>query len=40
MVEQNGFHGMIEVEVFSNRWWNKPTAEFLQAIQHAYLHHT
>jgi len=31
---------MIEVEVFSNRWWKKPPAEFLQAIQHAYLHHT
>ena len=40
MVEKNGFNGMIEVEVFSNRWWGKPTAEFLQAIQHAYLHHT
>lgn len=40
MVEKKGFNGMIEVEVFSNRWWEKPTAEFLQAIQHAYLHHT
>ena len=40
MVEQNGFHGMIEVEIFSNRWWKKPTDEFLQSIQHAYLHHT
>ena len=40
MVEKNGFNGMIEVEVFSNRWWEKPTDEFLQAIQHAYLHHT
>ena len=40
MVEQNGFHGLIEVEIFSNRWWKKPTDEFLQSIQHAYLHHT
>ncbi|MDG1325380.1 MAG: sugar phosphate isomerase/epimerase [Opitutales bacterium] len=40
MVEKNGFNGMIEVEVFSNRWWEKPTDEFLQAILHAYLQHT
>lgn len=40
MVEKNGFNGMIEVEVFSNRWWEKPAEEFLQAIQHAYLQHT
>jgi sugar phosphate isomerase/epimerase len=40
MVEKNGFNGMIEVEVFSNRWWEKPADEFLQAIQHAYLQHT
>ena len=40
MVEGAGFDGMIEVEVFSNRWWEKPTAEFLEAIKHAYLNHT
>jgi len=40
MVEGAGFDGMIEVEVFSNRWWEKPTAEFLEAIQQAYLQHT
>ena len=40
MVEKNGFDGMIEVEVFSNRWWEKPAEEFLLAIQHAYLQHT
>jgi sugar phosphate isomerase/epimerase len=40
MVEGVGFDGMIEVEVFSNRWWEKPTQEFLQAITQAYLNHT
>ena len=40
MVEQAGFDGMIEVEVFSNRWWEKPTDEFLQAIKQSYLNHT
>ena len=40
LVEKNGFGGMIEVEVFSNRWWDKPTAEFLEAIQESYLNHT
>jgi sugar phosphate isomerase/epimerase len=40
MVEGAGFDGMIEVEVFSNRWWEKPTVEFLEAIKHAYLNHT
>ena len=40
MVEGAGFDGMIEVEVFSNRWWEKPTDEFLQAITQSYLNHT
>ena len=40
MVEEAGFDGMIEVEVFSNRWWEKPTEEFLQAIKQSYLNHT
>jgi sugar phosphate isomerase/epimerase len=40
MVEDYGFKGMIEVEVFSNRWWEKPTQEFLQAIKQSYLHYT
>ena len=40
LVEKNGFDGMIEVEVFSNRWWKKPTDEFLQAIKQSYLNHT
>ena len=40
MVEGVGFNGMIEVEVFSNRWWEKPTEEFLQAVKKSYLNHT
>lgn len=40
LVEKNGFTGMIEVEVFSNRWWKKPTLEFLEAIKESYLKHT
>jgi len=40
MVERNGFSGMIEVEVFSNRWWAKPPREFLQEIKYTYLNHT
>jgi sugar phosphate isomerase/epimerase len=40
MVERGGFNGMIEVEVFSNRWWDKNPEEFLEAIQQAYLQHT
>jgi sugar phosphate isomerase/epimerase len=40
MVEDYGFKGMIEVEVFSNRWWEKPPQEFLQAIKQSYLHYT
>ena len=40
MVEDSGFKGMIEVEVFSNRWWEKPPQEFLHAIKQSYLHYT
>jgi sugar phosphate isomerase/epimerase len=40
LVEKNRFDGMIEVEVFSNRWWEKPTQEFLGAIKQSYLNHT
>ena len=40
MVEKNGFSGMIEVEIFSNRWWEKPTPNFLDSILQAYLQHT
>ena len=40
LVEKNRFDGMIEVEVFSNRWREKPTQEFLGAIKQSYLNHT
>ena len=40
MVERNGFDDMSEVEVFSNRWWDKPTHEFLKAIKESYLNYT
>jgi len=38
-VEASGFNGMIEVEVFSDRWWATDQNEFLKAITHAYLNH-
>jgi sugar phosphate isomerase/epimerase len=38
-VEDAGFHGMIEVEVFSNRLWATDQDLFLQKIQEAYLAH-
>ena len=39
-VEDAGFNGMIEVEVFSDRWWSRPPEKFLSAITEAYLNHT
>ena len=39
MVEANGFSGFNEVEIFSNRWWEKDQNEFLDAIKNAYLKH-
>ncbi len=36
-VEETGFNGFIEVEVFSNRWWAQDQDEFLAEIQRAYL---
>ena len=39
-VEATGFHGFIEVEIFSNRYWATDQQQFLENIQHAYLHHT
>ncbi len=40
IVEENGFRGMIEVEVFSDRWWDRPPGELLEAIKEAFLQHT
>jgi sugar phosphate isomerase/epimerase len=39
-VEQSGFHGPIEVEIFSHRYWAIDQDEFLEQIKHAYLNHT
>ena len=39
-VEENGFRGFIEVEIFSNRYWAMDQGEFLEKIKRAYLEHT
>ena len=40
LVEAAGFKGMIEVEVFSERWWKQSTDKFLESIKHSYLNYT
>tara|TARA_R110002096_G_scaffold147671_19_gene307742 strand:- start:5837 stop:6667 length:831 start_codon:yes stop_codon:yes gene_type:complete len=39
-VEEAGFDGFNEVEVFSNRWWATDQDDFLKQIQAAYLEHS
>ncbi len=39
-VEESGFDGFIEVEIFSNRYWAMDQGEFLEKIKEAYLKHT
>jgi len=39
-VEEAGFDGFHEVEIFSNRYWARDQLLFLQEIKEAYLHHT
>ncbi len=39
-VEDNGFDGFVEVEIFSNRYWAIDQDEFLEKIKEAYLKHT
>jgi sugar phosphate isomerase/epimerase len=39
-VEESGFNGFVEVEVFSNRYWAMDQSEFLRKIKDAYLKHT
>jgi sugar phosphate isomerase/epimerase len=39
-VEEAGFTGYNEVEIFSNRWWEKDQDEFLEAIVNGYLQHS
>jgi len=36
-VEDNGFDGFVEVEIFSNRYWAMDQGEFLEKIKEAYL---
>lgn len=36
-MEESGFNGFHEVEIFSNRWWNTDQHYFLQEIKKAYL---
>ena len=38
MMEDNGFSGFNEVEIFSNRWWAQDQDRFLIEIVNAYLH--
>jgi sugar phosphate isomerase/epimerase len=38
-VDQAGFNGFNEVEIFSNKYWAMDQQEFLQAIKTAYLRH-
>jgi len=38
-VEESGFDGFVEVEVFSNRYWATDQGEFLEKIKDAYLKH-
>ena len=39
-VEDNGFAGFIEVEVFSTRYWTMQQSKFLDMIKDAYLKYT
>ncbi len=36
-VESTGFCGFNEVEIFSNKWWQKDQDQFLETIKKAYL---
>lgn len=39
-MEENGFTGFNEVEIFSNRWWQSDQDEFLKEIINAYTTHS
>ncbi len=39
-VEDAGFYGFVEVEIFSNRYWAMDQVEFLDKIKTAYLENT
>jgi len=38
-IEETGFNGFIEVEIFSNTWWKEDQSEFLNKIVKAYKAH-
>jgi sugar phosphate isomerase/epimerase len=38
-VEDAGFEGYIEVEIFSNNYWAQDQSSYIQAIRQAYLDH-
>lgn len=39
-VEDTGFSGFNEVEIFSDKYWGIDQTEYLEKIKHAYLHFT
>ncbi len=39
-VEEAGFTGYTEVEVFSDKYWAMDQMEYLDKIKNAYLNHT
>jgi sugar phosphate isomerase/epimerase len=39
-VEESGFNGFNEVEIFSDKFWATDQKEYLEKIKHAYLNHT
>lgn len=39
-VEETGFKGFNEVEIFSNKFWEQDQEQFLQNIKNAYLNHS
>jgi sugar phosphate isomerase/epimerase len=39
-IEDAGFTGYNEVEIFSNRWWGQDQDQFLEAIVQSYLKHS
>lgn len=39
-VEETGFKGFVEVEIFSYDWWQKDQDQFLEKIKNAYLKHS
>ena len=39
-VEEAGFNGFIEVEIFSDKYWALDQTEYLEKIKWAYLNYT